>query len=394
MKPKSDEGEMLKLRTEELILKTEELKQTSNSLLESNNALEVKTEELANAHAHLFESNHQLASINKELSATNKMFADTNKRFAQLNEKLSETSKELARVNKKLALANEQSKSKEEATREFINITSHELRTPTQSILGYSELLQILFEEEEAEKEEEQRIAETKNSSISSTAKEREDQKKKALEAILKNVTRLDMLQKDILDITKIESNKLILNKERFSLTEKIRGVIADIITNQMRKDASYDNKNIKIKFESKGKGTENDIFVEADKLRIYQVISNLLKNAIKFVGAGGIITVTADVSTTKEESKIRGERGLVEEEEEEEEVVQVKVKDTGTGIAANVLPRLFTKFATNSSEGIGLGLYISKNIVEAHGGRIWAENNPDGKGATFSFNMPCFSND
>jgi signal transduction histidine kinase len=389
MKPKSEEGEMLKLRTEELILKTEELKQTSNSLLESNNALEVKTEELANAHAHLFESNHQLASINKELSATNKMFADTNKRFAQLNEKLSETSKELARVNKKLALANEQTKSKEEATRDFFNIASHELRTPTQSILGYSELLQILFEEEEAEREEEQRIAETKNSSISSTAKEREDQKKRALEAILKNVTRLNMLQKDILDITKIESNKLILNKERFSLTENIRGVIADIITNQ---DASNDNENIKIKFESKGKGTENDIFVEADKLRIYQVISNLLQNAIKFVSAGGIITVTADVSTTKEESKIRGGRGL--EEEEGEEVVLVKVKDPGTGIAANILPRLFTKFATSSSEGIGLGLYISKNIVEAHGGRIWAENNPDGKGATFSFNMPCFSND
>lgn len=387
MKPKSEEGEMLRLRTEELILKTEELKQTSNSLLASNNALEFKTEKLAKVHADLFESNHQLASVNKELSATNKRFAYTNKRFAQLNEELSATNKELIRVNKKLALINEQIKSKEETTREFINIAAHELRTPTQSILGYSELLQILFEEEEAEKEE-QIIAETKNSSISSTGKELEDQKKKALEAIVRNVTRLNMLQKDILDITKIESNTLILNKERFSLTEKIREAIADIITNQMRKDVSYDNKNIKIKFESKGEERENDIFVEADKTRIYQVISNLLKNAIKFVSAGGIITVTTDVSTTKKESEIRGETGL------EGEVVLVKIKDTGTGIAANVLPKLFTKFATSSSEGIGLGLYISKNIVEAHGGGIWAENNPDGKGATFSFDIPCFSND
>ena len=223
---------MLKLRTEELNLKTHELKQTSNSLLTSNDALKSKTEELAKTHADLFESNHELASVNKELAITNKMFADTNRRFAHLNEELSAANKELARVNNALALANEQTKSKEEATRDFINIAAHELRTPTQAILGYSELLQILFEQEEA-----QIITETKNSSISgSTAKEFEDQKIKALEAIVRNVTRLDRLQKDILDIAKIESNALTLNKECFSLTQKIREAITDIITHQIKK--------------------------------------------------------------------------------------------------------------------------------------------------------------
>jgi two-component system, OmpR family, sensor histidine kinase VicK len=151
-----------------------------------------------------------------------------------------------------------------------------------------------------------------------------------------------------------------------------------------MRKDAG-NGRNIKVKFESKaGEGRENDIFIYADKTRVYQVMSNLLKNAIKFVNEGGTITITADISTKKVEA---------EEGEREGEVVVVKVKDTGTGIDANILPRLFTKFATSSSEGIGLGLYICKNMVEAHGGKIWAENNPDGKGATFAFSLPCLNN-
>jgi signal transduction histidine kinase len=383
MKPRSEEEEILKLRTEELNSKTEELKQTSNSLLASNNALKLKTEELAKTHTDLFESNHQLAFVNKDLAATNKRFADTNRRFAQVNEELSATNKELARVNKELALANEQTKSKEEATRDFINIAAHELRTPTQAILGYSELLQILFEQEE-----ENVIADQNRiSSSNSSSKELDDQKKKALEAIVRNVTRLERLEKEILDITRIESKTLTLDKERFNLTEKLRDAIADVITNQMRKGTSNDNKNIKVEFESKGeegREEEKDIFVEADKTRVYQVMSNLLKNAIKFVNEGGTITITADISTKKVEAE-EGERGG--------EVVVVKVKDTGTGIDANILPRLFTKFATSSSEGIGLGLYICKNMVEAHGGKIWAENNPDGKGATFAFSLPCLTN-
>lgn len=367
MKPSSTE-EMLKLRTEELALKTEELKQSSNSLLASNDALKLRTEELVNAHADLFESNHQLASVNKELAATNRRFAATNRRFAQMIDELSAANKELASVNEKLALANEQIKAHEDMSKDFINIAAHEIRTPTQSILGYSELLQILFEEEQGDKQ----AIRGEDSS-----KELDNEKKKALEAIDRNASRLQMLAKDILDITKIESNTLRLDKERFSLTKQIRGVIEDVVANQMRKDASIDNKNIKIKFEPKER-EENDISIDADKARIYQVISNLLKNAIKFVKEDGTITITVDVM------KVEGEG---------QEVVVVKVKDTGSGIDARILPRLFTKFATSSSQGIGLGLYISKNIIEAHVGSIWAENNPDGKGATFAFSLPCRTN-
>jgi signal transduction histidine kinase len=212
MKPSSTE-EMLKLRTEELALKTEELRQASNSLLASNDALKLRAEELANAHADLFESNHQLASVNKELAATNR-------RFAQMVNELLAANKELANVNEKLALANEQIKAHEDMSKDFINIAAHEIRTPTQSILGYSELLQILFEEEQGDKQ----AIRGEDSS-----KELDNEKKKALEAIDRNASRLQKLAKDILDITKIESNTLRLDKERFSLTKQIRGVIEDV---------------------------------------------------------------------------------------------------------------------------------------------------------------------
>jgi signal transduction histidine kinase len=381
MSTKDKEDFLLKLKTEELNIKTEELKHTSNSLLASNDALALKTEELAKTHAELFESNHQLASVNKELAITNKIFADTNRRFAQLNEELSAANKELARVNNELALDNEKTKSREEITKEFINIAAHELRTPTQSILGYSELLQILFEEEEKEQ-----VIESNSANISSTAKELDEQKKKALEGVVRNVTRLDRLEKQILDITKIESNSLTLDKERFNLTEKIGDMVADVIANEMGRDTGYDKKNIKIEFETetgaeRGGTGEKDIFIDADKTRVYQVIANLLRNAIKFASKGGTITITADVSTKQAHIDDRAGEG---------QVVIVKIKDNGTGIAANILPKLFTKFATTSSEGLGLGLYVSKKIVEAHGGRIWAENNPDGKGATFAFSLPA----
>ena len=233
----------------------------------------------------------------------------------------------------------------------------------------------------------EEQIITSNSANISSTAKELDEQKKKALEAVVRNVRRLDRLERQILDITKIETDTLTLDKERFNLTEKIRITVADFIANETRRDTGYDKKNIKIEFETETEaGGKKDIFVDADKTRVYQVISNLLRNAIKFVSKDGVITITTDFITKQApiDDRVGAESG------EEGQVVVVKIKDNGTGIAANILPKLFTKFATTSSEGIGLGLYISKKIVEAHGGRIWAENNPDGKGATFAFSLPA----
>ena len=118
------------------------------------------------------------------------------------------------------------------------------------------------------------------------------------------------------------------------------------------------------------------DLMVEADRDRIDQAVSNLLNNAIKFTSKkGGTISVIAE---KRNGSKIDNQGEVV-----------VNVVDTGEGIHHEMIPRLFTKFASESNSGTGLGLYISKSIVESHGGRIWAENNPDGKGATFSFSLP-----
>ena len=375
---------VLKLRTEELTLKTEELKQTSTSLLISNNALKSEEEQLARLHAELFDSNHELASVNKQVSETNKKFARTNVRFAQVNEELSEANKELARVNKELALANEQINAHEQETKDFISIAAHEFRTPTQSILGYSELLQNMFKEEV---QKEAIRGEDSNSNSDCRQHVTQNQKDMALDAIVRNAHRLERLAKDILDVTKIEGMRLTLHKECFSLNEMIRNAIADATGIQITEYTSNDNKNIKIKFESE-EGRGNDIFIEADRTMIQQVILNLLRNAIKYVKEDGIITIMTQVSTQKKvEADARKKEG------EGERAAVVKVKDNGSGIDTRILPRLFTKFATTSLEGVGLGLYISKRIVEAHDGRIWAENNSNGKGATFAFVLPCLVN-
>jgi len=361
--------EILKTKTKELISKTEELKKTSDSLLASNDALKLKTEEFNKTNAALYESNHELASANKELAATNIRFAETNKRFAQVNEELSAANKELADTINKLSLANEQIRQREGLQKDFVNVAAHELRTPTQSILGYTELLQVTYDQEEQEGSE---LGSKKKHNVES---------RKALDAIFRNATRLDKLANDILDVSKIESNILNLNKQRLNLSQKIRDVISDLSTNEMRKDPYV--KNININFESKG---TNDIYIEADKTRIYQVISNLLKNAIKFTNEGGSISITADVRLDKE-PRLNGE----------EKVAVVKIKDTGRGLDDNIFPKLFSKFITSSSEGTGLGLFISKSIIESHGGMIWAENNKNTlegqNGATFAFSVPCLTN-
>jgi two-component system sensor histidine kinase VicK len=177
-------------------------------------------------------------------------------------------------------------------------------------------------------------------------------------------------LQEDILDVTKMESQSLQLRRQRINLNEVILGVIAEY-ANQIKKV-----NNVNLSFKSK-----DDIFVEADRLRLSQVFHNVLSNAIKFTAEGSItIAIQRD-----EES---GGSRINQKKNDDDEAI-ISIKDTGTGIDPEIVPRLFTKFATKSVAGTGLGLFISKSIVEAHGGKIWAQNNTDGRGATFYFSLP-----
>ena len=169
-------------------------------------------------------------------------------------------------------------------------------------------------------------------------------------------------LTEDILDVTRIESHSLKLKKERFNLNELISNAVQDY-RNEIEKN---NNRDIKL-LESP---SNQNIILEADRSRITQVISNLVGNAIKFTTEG-----TISISTQRKDNQ-----------------VIVSIKDTGSGIDNEILPRLFTKFSAKSFEGTGLGLFISKNIVEAHGGKIWAENNNETyeeKGTTFYFTLP-----
>jgi two-component system, OmpR family, sensor histidine kinase VicK len=221
---------------------------------------------------------------------------------------------------------------------EFINVASHELRTPTQSVLAYSELLR--------------------------RHPERRDE---MIQAIYRNAERLQRLTNDILDVTRIESQTLKLNKEKFNLSDLLSNIVQDYKNN-----IEKSNGNVRLSYNNQP--NKDSFIVEADRERITQVISNLLNNAIKFTEeTRGYVYVATE-----------------EMEKADQKVVVVTIKDTGIGIDPEILPRLFTKFATKSNTGTGLGLFISKSIIEAHGGKIWAENNKDGKGgSTFAFSLP-----
>jgi two-component system, OmpR family, sensor histidine kinase VicK len=240
----------------------------------------------------------------------------------------------------------EQLKVQDKMQKEFINIAAHELRTPIQPILGLTQVIRSKMGDREGEEGSE------------------------LLNVISRNAKRLYQLTENILDITKIESNSLQLNKEQFNLREMILNAMSDC-KSQLKE---YDN--VRLEFLSKG---AEDVFVQADKTRISQVIYNLLNNAIKFTQMEKSEEARI-ISVTLEENKY--------DDDNSKEVI-VSIRDTGIGIAPEIMPRLFTKFATKSEKGTGLGLFISKSIIESHGGKIWAKNNADGKGATFSFSLP-----
>src|SRR5215216_6595745 len=262
----------------------------------------------------------------------------------------------------------EKLKSHEKMQKEFINVAAHELRTPIVPILNLSELLYSNAKGQQRQVQEEQQ--------------------KEMLEIILRNANRLHQLTEDIMDVTRIESQTLQIRKERFNLND----AIVDFVEHYRKQIA---NGNVKVMYEPGG----GIILVEADRQRLIQVISNLINNAIKFTKEGTVTVTTTSNSIIKRKEAERdtgeGEDGGGAAEEEEE--VVIAVKDTGTGIDPELMPRLFTKFATKSYQGTGLGLYISKSIIEAHGGKMWAENNSDEgsdsetkhKGATFYFTLP-----
>jgi two-component system sensor histidine kinase VicK len=264
------------------------------------------------------------------------------------NEQLVLTNEQLKDSKHQLESANEQLKIHDKMQQEFINIAAHELRTPIQAVLGYAEIANLDPDFNRLNK-----------------------QKGRFIDMIYKNAVRLQILAKNILDVTRIESNTLKLDKEQFDLREKINNVINDV-----RRQIEYEN-DISNKLEILFIEPGNPIIINADRVRIYEVISNLLTNAVKF-NKRGTITVTTNVIERHDNGHLLQQREVV-----------TNVRDTGTGIDHEIVPRLFTKFSSKSSSGTGLGLYISKSIVEAHGGRIWAENNAYGNGATFSFSLP-----
>ena len=251
---------------------------------------------------------------------------------------------QVKQANEQLASANERLKLHDKMQQEFINVAAHELRTPVQPILSIVGVLR------------------------STKGHIDKDKLDNSIDLIDRNAKRLKRLTEDLLDATKIESESLKLNKEVLNLGEVILSAIQDI-KNQI------EDRSVHVSYTPR----EDIILLEADRHRVVQVVTNLLSNAVKFTKGNGD---TVSISTEKK----KGDDG------DNREVALVCVKDNGSGIDWDILPRLFEKFATKSFQGTGLGLFICKGIVKAHHGKIWAENNAEigeGKGATFYFTLP-----
>ena len=228
----------------------------------------------------------------------------------------------------------EQLQVQDKLQKEFMDIAAHELRSPLDPILGLTEIL--------------------RRHSTNSRSRQ-------LLEVIIRNAKKLQHLQEEILDVTKIERQVFSLDLEGFNFSQ----LAAEIIEDYKHHEKSISSK-IKISYDS-----ECNIEVVGDRRRINQVISNLLDNAFKFTESGIISIKTGRTSDGQ---------------------LHFLLADSGRGIDPEVFPRLFTKFASRSASGTGLGLYISKAIIEAHGGKIWAENNANGVGASFQFTLPSIN--
>ena len=256
--------------------------------------------------------------------------------YGMLQNEVRKRTRELNESNEKLMIANESLKKKDEAQNQFINIAAHELRTPIQPILNAIYLLQ--------------------------SANVKSEKRVQYLDIIRRNTDKLGRLAEDILDVTRIESDTLKLTIERINLYDLISNTVEEY-----RKNIEFIYPDLIINYES----AVQNINVNGDKLRLGQVLFILLDNAGKFTKSGSILVTSQTKSNT----------------------VRVMVKDNGPGIDPEILPQLFTKFVTKSDRGTGLGLFIARSIIEAHGGIIWAENSVQHQGAVFLITLPLANN-
>jgi signal transduction histidine kinase len=197
------------------------------------------------------------------------------------------------------------------------------------------------------------------------------------LTAVHRNALRLQRLTKEILDVARIESNTLKLYKDRFDLVESINEVLYDIAHAQL---INKTKNNTEIVFNK----PDRELFITADRVRINEVITNLLSNAINTTKDNGKITISTRLVESAKNDTYNNNNNM----NNNKTCVIVSIKDNGTGIDPEIESKIFTKFVTKSESGLGLGLYISRCIIEAHGGKIWGENNKDEEGATFAFSL------
>ena len=339
-------------------------------------------------------------------------------------EKLLSKVKELENMIKEL-------KDNENSQKDLLNITAHELRTPIHTIVGYMELIME-----------------------SNKYREFDLQNGAYLSAIERNSIRLQTLINRILDLAKVESKSFVLNKVTVDLNQELKDMVEEFrktlqgnwkemaegeISNdfkQVTDSHKIDHSSIEIIFEP----SNDAVKVSIDRVKIYQVISNLLNNSLKSINKK--YTTLQQVESTKEKDfmiisvelasspftpkfssrrsiqhnkSIIGDKPAVvlneidssnsnlqqknnSKQSSPPKYAIVSIEDSGEGISNEIIPILFSKFGSNSSKGMGFGLYLSKRIVEVHGGKMWAQNKVQGnktnhkKGAVFSFSLPVIS--